>query len=77
MTDGGVSRADRFADRLRRRLRPRALKRLMPTSLLWRAILIIVLPVALMQVAVPGPAPLLSDWQESDLPEILPVECFG
>jgi two-component system osmolarity sensor histidine kinase EnvZ len=52
MTDATASKAGRFADRLRRRLRPRALKRLMPTSLLWRAILIIVLPVALMQVAV-------------------------
>ena len=29
------------------------------------------------EVTVPGPAPLLSDWQESDLPEVLPVECFG
>ena len=34
-------------------------------------------PTGKQEVAVPGPAPLLSDWQESDLPEILPVECFG
>ncbi len=37
---------------LRRRLRPRALKRMLPTSLWGRSLLIIVLPVALMQGAV-------------------------
>lgn len=29
------------------------------------------------EIAAPVPAPLLSDWQESDLPEVLPAECFG
>ncbi|WP_051520965.1 hypothetical protein [Rubellimicrobium mesophilum] len=29
------------------------------------------------EIAVPGPAPRLSDWQESDLTEVLPAECFG
>jgi hypothetical protein len=29
------------------------------------------------EITVPGPAPSLADWQESDLPEVLPAECFG
>ena len=29
------------------------------------------------EVAVPGLAPRLAEWQEGDLPEVLPAECFG
>ena len=29
------------------------------------------------EVTVSGPAPALSDWQEGDLPDLLPAECFG
>ncbi len=29
------------------------------------------------EVTAPGPAPALSEWQEDDLPNLLPAECFG